>query len=30
MTRAIGWTITLVIVFFFTYQLILALAEAIP
>lgn len=30
MTRAIGWTITIAIVFFFTYQLIFALAEALP
>lgn len=26
----LGWTITIAIVFFFTYQLIFALAEATP
>ena len=30
MTRAIGWTITIAIVGFFGYQLIFALAEALP
>lgn len=30
MTRAFGWTITLVIVFFYAYQAIFALAEALP
>ncbi len=30
MTRAIGWTITLVIVGFYVYQGIFALAEALP
>lgn len=30
MTRAIGWTITLAIVFSYAYQGIFALAEALP
>ena len=30
MTRAIGWTITIAIVGFFVYQLIFALAGALP
>lgn len=30
MTRAIGWTITIAIVFFYVYEGIFALAESIP
>ncbi len=30
MTHILGWTITLVVVGFFTYQLVIHLAEALP